>query len=155
MGRRRFEDTRNAERRRIMSFNESTANRKSYLQVAWGVTKTLFLEKFSFGDEFFYAQPLQIDGSKSMFVRNPVFVYPVWSGIDSNLAAQVLDQFYDNSSLIPSCTIGARVTIGSETREIIECKFINVRVLEKFSKFMRRGQRNYSYYKLRYDDWTR
>jgi hypothetical protein len=138
-----------------MSANESTANRKFYLQVAWGVTKTLFLEKFSFGDEFFYSQPLQIDGSKSNFVQNPVFVYPTWSGIDTNPAALVLDQFYDHSSLVPSCTIGARVTIGNEIKDIVEYKFINVRVLEKLSKFMRSGQRNFSYYKLRYDNWTR
>ena len=143
-----------------MGINESTPHRKLYLQVAWGVTKTLFLEKFSFGDEFFYAQPLQIDGSKTYFARNPVFVYPLWTGIDSNLAAQVLDEFYDHSSLIPSCTIGAKVTIfgegkSREIRDIVEYKFINVKVLAKLSKFMKRHERNYDYYKLRYDDWTR
>jgi hypothetical protein len=135
-----------------MSFNESTAYQKFYFQVSWGVTKTIFLEKFSFGDEFYYAEPLRIDGSVGPFVRNPVFIYPVTFGIDSNPAALALNHFFESGSLFPECSIWVKVGTGREVQDIIQYRFKVVKVLQKYG---RDGDHRYSYYKLRYDDWNR
>jgi hypothetical protein len=134
-----------------MSFNESTANKKFYLDVAWGAKKTMFLEKFSFGDEFFYSEPLVIDGSKGMFVKNPVYIYPVQRETDSNPAAKALNDFYYSGSLFPSCSIGVKLTDGRQVRDILQYKFINVRVLERYGGG---GDRRLSYYLIRFDNWT-
>lgn len=132
-----------------MQRDESTASKKIYLKVEWGASKIIDLEKYSFGDEFFYAGGVQIEVSKSVGVSNPLFVYPVDFRVDSNPAAKVLDQFHETGSLVPECSLWIRLA-GGQYRDILEYRFKTVRVLERFG---RRGDRRFSYYKLRFDNW--
>src|SRR4029078_2450627 len=131
-----------------MSFNESTSYAKFFLDVSWGIDKRIYLEKFSFGDEFFYAEPIAV---QPQFVRSPVFVYPVSKGIEANRAAQVLNDFYDHSSILPSVKIGVDVYEGKSMQTYPQYKFRQVRVKERYGGY---GQRRYSFYKLEFDDWT-
>jgi hypothetical protein len=131
-----------------MSFNESTAYAKFWFEVSWGTNKVMFLDKFSFGDEFFYAEPI---AGKPQFVRNPLFIYPVARGIETNPAARVLDEFYYSHSILPKCKIFVDISDHGKKETIPQYKFVNVLVRERYGGG---GSRRVGFYKLEFDDWS-
>ncbi len=134
----------------MSSYNESTAGNKYYFEVEWGVPKKIYLDKFSFGDEFFYV--MELNGQRQ-FVRNPVFIYPEQSvkNLYSNPLVKTLEEFYYSGSLFPRCSIGAEFIDGKQMKKITLYSFQTVRILERYGGG---GDRRVSFYKIRYDNWS-
>lgn len=130
-----------------MTYNTSIADRKYYFEVAWGGPKKIYIDKFSFGDEFYYAE--LIEGRKQ-FARNPVFIYPVVSSMHSSQLSTVLEEFYHSNSLLPRCSIGVELLEERKPRRITMYQFLTVKVLEIYGGG---GDRRVSFYKLRFDSW--
>jgi hypothetical protein len=136
---------------KMSSFNESSVSIKYYFEVEWGVPKKIYLDKFSFGDEFFYV--LELNGERQ-FVKNPVFIYPEQSikNVEYNPLIEILEEFYYNNSLFPRCSIGAEVIEGKQIKKITVYRFHTVKILERYGGG---GDRRVNFYKIRFDNWSK
>ncbi len=130
-----------------MSYNTSTATEKYYFEVAWGAAKKIYIDRFSFGDEFAYAELIV---ENKHFVRNPVFIYPVVRGMQSNPLVRVLEEFHSSNGLLPRCSIGVELIEDRQPRRITMYQFLTVKVLEIYGGG---GDRRVGFYKLQYNSW--
>ncbi len=129
----------------MSQYNESSFGNRYYFEVEWGVAKRIYLDKFSFGDEFFNSFELN---RQPQLPRNPVYIYPN-DNMLLNPLVKTFEEFYVTGSLFPRCSIGAEFSVGRQLKTRKSFWFHNVRILVLFGDLRRHSL----YYKFRYDNF--